>query len=97
MNDVLEKPKRPLSITLISLFMIIGGGGDLIFSFLGLTRLQLGIWFLLYEVLFLTGLLVCGIGLWLLKKWAVYVFAGLSVIAQIVILISAILLEKMSF
>lgn len=84
MDTVAEKSKRPSSITLISVFGIYTGFLSFYFIFRdGVEKLGLGntLFFALGGIAFL----VCGIGFWLMKKWAVYTYAVFAVINQIVL------------
>ena len=83
---ITNKPKRPSSITLISIFGIISGLLSFYYVFqnsiqgpsLGNTMV-----FVLSGIVFLA----CGIGFWLMKKWAVYTYMVFSVINQIFLLV----------
>ena len=82
MTAIMSKPKRPSSITLISVFEIYGA--LMLFYFIfrpGIQNLDLGN----TAFLAIAGiiLLVCGIGFWFMKKWAVYAFAIFGIVAQI--------------
>jgi hypothetical protein len=83
---VVETSERPSSITLISILGIYGGFLSFYWIFReGMQGLGLG-----NTVFFgLGGIvsLVCGIGFWLMKKWAIYVYAGFGIINQIVLLL----------
>ena len=86
MSTVAEKPKRPSSITLISVFGIYAGLLSFYFVFRdGVQGLGLGntLFFILGGIIFL----VCGIGFWMMKKWAVYAYAVFGIIDQIVLLV----------
>lgn len=85
MNNVVEKPKRPSSITLISVFGIYNGLLSFYFIFRdGVQELGPGntLIFALGGIVFF----VCGIGFWLMKKWAVYLYAVFAVINQATLL-----------
>ncbi|RPJ23229.1 MAG: hypothetical protein EHM33_21530 [Chloroflexi bacterium] len=82
MTNVAEKPKRPSSITLISVFGIYTGFLSFYFIFRdGIQELALGntLVFALGGIVFF----VCGVGFWLMKKWAVYLYAIFAVINQV--------------
>jgi hypothetical protein len=86
MSTVVEKPKRPSSITLISVFGIYGGLLSLYSVFRdGVQGLGLGntMFFVLGGIIFL----VCGVGFWMMKKWAVYTYIVFAIIDQIVLLL----------
>ena len=81
------KADRPISITLISLFLIIGNL-LLIWSVFRGTLLQgKSLGEVVYMVFATLVSIVCGIGFWMMKKWAVYAFAVLGVIVQIALLV----------
>lgn len=89
MTETIKEAKvdRPISITLISIFLI-AGNLFLAWPLLRGTLLQgRGMAEALYMVLAVVISLVCGIGFWLMKKWAVYTYAALGVIIQIVLLV----------
>jgi hypothetical protein len=80
------KTKRPSSITLISVFGIYSGLLSFYFIFRdGIQELGLGntVFFAIGGIVFL----VCGIGFWLMKKWAVYLYAVFAVINQVALLV----------
>jgi hypothetical protein len=89
MTTATTKTKRPSSITLISVFEIIGG--FLLFYFIFSPGIQnfvqersVG------ETIFygFSGLVlfVSGIGFWLMKKWAVYAFIVFAIISQVYVI-----------
>jgi len=83
MTDEIAKVKRPPSITIISLYTIFMG--VVILSSLTLRGIQFfGILVVAFMALVGVALLVCGTGLWLMKKWAVGVQAVLIVVSQII-------------
>ncbi len=89
-NETLESVKenksvRPISITLISLWLFFGAltAAWLIFRGYGAS---------LIENTVLVGVggavsLVCGIGFWLMKKWALYVYAVYGLLNQAALLV----------
>lgn len=86
MTDLTSKTKRPSSITLISVFGVLGG--LLSFYFLISIDIQkIGIWNFIFIIFGGIIFLACGIGFWLMKKWAVYTFAVFGIIDQIVLLV----------
>ena len=86
MDNVTEKPKRPSSITLISVIGIYGG--FLLFYFIINTGVQeldpLNTMFFAFGGI---GFFVCGIGFWFMKKWAVYTYAVFAALNQVALLI----------
>lgn len=82
----LTKTKRPSSITLISVFGIIGGLLGFYYIFAGGTT-GLYNWKTLFLGLIGVVFFICGIGFWLMKKWAVYAYAVFGIIDQILLLL----------
>jgi hypothetical protein len=85
-NEV-NKADRPSSITLISVMGILSGLLSFYFL-LGFDIQKLGILSSAFFVLGGIVFLVCGIGFWLMKKWAVYGYAVFAMINQIVLLLT---------
>lgn len=86
MTGEATKTKRPSLITLISVLGIYAGFLSFYFIFRdGVQELGLGntLFFVLGGIVFL----VCGVGFWLMKKWAVYAYVVFSIIDQIVLLL----------
>lgn len=83
---VMNKPKRPSSITLISVLGIYSGllsfyyvsQNDIQGSSLGRT-----VFFVLGGIVFLA----CGIGFWFMKKWAVYTYIVFAILDQIFLIV----------
>jgi len=89
MSEAKTNPKRPLLVTLISLLVIfLGFGGFLSFFNMHGNVQKLGAIYIPLTVFNSVVFLVCGYGLWLMKKWAVYLYTISVVIAQIVLLVS---------
>jgi hypothetical protein len=88
-NETLErvtdsKSVRPVPITLISLWLLFGAFTSAWLIFRGY-----GASFMPNTVLIAVGgvvSLVCGIGLWLMKKWALYVYAIYGLLNQVALL-----------
>ncbi len=76
---------RPTAMTLISLWLILSGLLVVWFAYKGYGTSSIA------NILFLaTGALVslvCGVGFWLMKKWALYIFAAFAVLDQIALLL----------
>jgi hypothetical protein len=86
MTNAVNKTNRPSSITLVSVLLLLFG--LLLFYFLlGLDIQGVGLWnaafFVLPGILFL----LCGIGFWLMKKWAVHTYAIFAIINLIALLV----------
>lgn len=79
-----KKPNRPSSITLISFLAAYSALLSFYFVFRGDVQ---GAGDTVFFVLGGVVLLVCGIGLWLMKKWAVYAYGVFGIINQIVLLL----------
>jgi hypothetical protein len=89
MSDATKNPKRPLLVTLISLLVIfLGFGGFLSFFAMHGNVQKLGAVYTPLTVFNSFVFLVCGFGLWLMKKWAVYLYTISVGIVQIVLLVS---------
>lgn len=75
------KPHRPSSITLISIFLIYSGLMSFYYIFRGALTLSTvdTLFFAFGGIVFI----ICGIGFWLMKKWAVYAYAIFAVINQV--------------
>jgi hypothetical protein len=87
MKDVPKKPKRPFLITLMSILSVYAG-----LMFLYQAFLALIVAFAISDMMrFIVGgiiFLSIGIGLWLMKKWAVHLYT-LSVIVNLIVLLLA--------
>jgi hypothetical protein len=86
MTTEVNKTARPSSITLISVLAIIGAlqiFWALLYPSISTTILRFGAWFALYLAFGAVVLLSCGVGLWLMKKWAVYTYTVFVFISQI--------------
>ena len=87
MANETTKVKRPSSITLISVFAIYGG--ILLFWFIFQVGIQnFGIGNVIFFGISGFVFLICGIGFWLMRKWAVYLYAVFAVVNQIVLLLT---------
>lgn len=77
--------KRPIAITVICVLGFIGAVLiiPLIFSNIAL---QVGSWYPVYLGFSSVIGLVCMVGLWLMKKWAAYMYTGFVVLNQIILL-----------
>lgn len=85
MNEIIEKADRPASITVICVIGFIGAliAVPLIFS---PVAQQIGFWQQFYLGLSSLMGLACMLGLWMMKKWAVHTYIGLTALNQIVLL-----------
>ena len=89
MTTLTTKTNRPSSITLISVFEIVGGFLLIYFMFLQGTQnfaQSRSVWETLFFAFSGLVLLVSGIGFWLMKKWAVYAFIAFAIISQVYVI-----------
>jgi hypothetical protein len=89
MTTLTTKTNRPSSITLISVFEIVGGLLLIYFMFSPGTQnsaQSLSVWETLFLAFSGLVLFVSGIGFWLMNKWAVYTLIGLGLISQVYLL-----------
>jgi len=87
MENETTNVKRPSSISLISSFLILGGILSFWFVFrAGIQNFGIGntIVFLADGIVWI----VCGVGLRLMKKWAVYLFAIFAVVEQVYLVLA---------
>jgi hypothetical protein len=80
---------RPVAITAICIIGLIGVGGSIFLMFSDAVQNLPGWYPALLGVSALIGL-VCMIGLWMMRKWAVYAYTALFVVNQIVLLASGL-------
>ena len=90
MTNSTAKTNRPSSITLISVFEIVGGFLLLYFIFSSgvqnSVQADRSTWETLFFALSGIVLLVSGIGFWLMKKWAVYAFIAFAILSQVYVI-----------
>jgi hypothetical protein len=80
---------RPVPITAICIVGIIGVLGSIYLIFSGATQ-DLPSWYpALLAVSALVGL-VCMIGLWMMRRWAVYAYTAMFVVNQVILLASGL-------
>ncbi|HUV50402.1 MAG TPA: hypothetical protein VMW78_05210 [Anaerolineae bacterium] len=86
-NPVSEKigNKRPTSITIICVVGFIGALLSVPLFFSAIAK-SMGVWYQLYLALVSIMGLVCMVGLWKMKKWAAYTYAGFVSLNQFVML-----------
>ncbi len=89
MTTSTTKTNRPSSITLLSVFEIVAG--FLLFYFIISSGFpnsvqDRAVWETLFLAFSGIVLLVSGIGFWLMKKWAVYVFIAIAIISQVYVI-----------
>ena len=86
MTGETDRSKRPSSITFICVLGFIGAILTVQLVFSSAAR-QIGSWYPPYLAFSALIGLVCMIGLWLMKKWSVYAYAGLALLNQVVLLV----------
>jgi len=87
MDNKTTKSRRPSTITLISVLAVYGG--IMLFWFIFQAGVQgFGIGNTIFYGFGGIMFIVCGIGFWLMKKWAVYLYAVFAVSNQIVLLLT---------
>lgn len=87
MDNETTKTKRPSSITLISVFAVYGG--ILLFWFIFQAGVQnFGVASAIFYGIVGIIFLISGIGFWLMKKWAVYLYTVFAVINFIFLLLT---------
>jgi len=79
------KIERPIAITVICILGFIGAALSITMVFSDIAR-QIGNWFPPYSGSIAAISLVCMIGLWFTKKWAIYTYICLVVLNQIVLI-----------
>ncbi len=79
------KIERPIAITVICILGFIGAALSIPMVFSDIAR-QIGDWFPPYSGSIAAISLVCMIGLWFTKKWAIYTYICLVVLNQIVLI-----------
>ena len=83
MTTSITKTNRPSSITLVSVFEIVGGCLLLYFMFAPGIQNSVqspSVWPTLFFAFSGIVLLVSGIGFWLMKKWALYAFIVFAIL-----------------
>lgn len=88
MNEIsLEKPKRPAPIAVMCIVGFIASllGLPFVFSDLGW---GVGAWYPPYVAITTLIGFACFFGMWMMKKWGMYGYVGLTAVNQIVFLIS---------
>jgi hypothetical protein len=88
--DILQKKKkRPTAILVMCILNIIGAlfVVPLVFSN---TALRIGTWYPAFLGASTIVGLLCTIGYWKMKKWAVYTYASLFIVGQIIMILTGI-------
>lgn len=86
MTEIQEQGKRPIAITVIC---IIGFIGALLVVPVMFTDIvwQVGAWYPPYLGLSTIIGLACMVGLWMMRKWAAYLYTAFAVVNQVVLLV----------
>ncbi len=87
----MNQQKRPLSITLLCILMVIGAlvTIPLMFSTLGSTQLaSMPTWYRPVTILSALIGLVATYGMWTMKKWSVKLYVAMTVLAQIMLIMA---------
>jgi hypothetical protein len=79
------KVERPIAITVICILGFVGAALSIPMVFSDIAR-QIGNWFTPYSASVAAISLICMIGLWFTKKWAIYAYICLVVLNQIVLI-----------
>ncbi|MBP1127238.1 MULTISPECIES: hypothetical protein [Pseudomonas] len=85
MNQPPENAKRPISITIICVLGMLSVLISIALIFSNVTQ-QIGPWFAPYLGFCSVVGLACFIGLWKMKKWAVYTYTGFFLLNQTVMI-----------
>jgi hypothetical protein len=89
MTTSTTQTNRPSSMTLISVFEIVGGFLLVYFIFspgIQTSVQDRSVWETLFFAFSGIVLLVSGIGFWFMKKWAVYAFIAFAIISQVYVI-----------
>lgn len=89
MEETVEKPLRPQAITIICVFGFLGVALS-IPQFFSPKTLQIGSWYLPYLCFSVLMGMVCMLGLWKMKKWAVYTYTVFVILNQIVLYLNGL-------
>ncbi len=84
MEEAFEKPLRPRAITVICVIGFIGVAFSVLQFFVPKVQ-QIGAWYLPYLGGSLVVQLLCLVGLWHMKRWAVFAYAGFVLLNQLVL------------
>ena len=79
------KIERPIAITIICVLGFVGAGLSVPMVLSDVAR-QIGSWFLPYSGSVVAACLACMIGLWFIKRWAIYSYVCLVVLNQVVLI-----------
>ena len=80
-----EKAKRPVAITIICVLGFIGAAITVPIIFSSIAS-SIGAWYPPYLAVSAVVGLACMVGLWMMKKWAVFTYTGLLALNQVVMM-----------
>jgi len=78
--------RRPLVITLLCVFGLIGAATNVPTIFADAAR-KVGAWFPPFLSLSVAVTVICMIGLWKMRRWAVFVYTGFAIVALVLALV----------
>lgn len=84
-ENTLATASRPTSITVICIIGLIGGLFTIPLIFTNIAR-NIGAWYPPYLAFTAAAGFVCMVGLWKMKRWAVFTYTGLVALNQVVML-----------
>lgn len=92
-NDLLDyqesanvTSERPLAITIICVLGFVGTLALIPILFSGIAS-QIGAWYPPFLIFASIVGFTCMVGLWKMKKWAVYLYAGMAIINQLIMVL----------
>jgi hypothetical protein len=85
MTEAVAKPQRPTSITVICIIGFVGAliSVPLLFTSIAL---NIGAWYPPYLAFSIVLGLTSMIGMWMMKKWGAYLYTGMAVVNQFILL-----------
>lgn len=89
MNEPVDKINRPTPITVICIIGFLGALVSVPLIFSPIAK-DIGSWYPPYLGFASAVGLVCMVGLWMMKKWAVYTYIGFVAINQVVMLVMGV-------
>ena len=78
-------PERPTVITVVCVIGVVGAALSVPVMFSDVAR-AIGAWYAPYMACSVIASMVCIIGLWKMRRWSVYLYAGIAVTNQLVTL-----------
>jgi hypothetical protein len=79
--------RRPVIIMVLCVLGLIGAAGNVPTIFADAAR-NVGAWFPPFLALSVVVTVVCMIGLWKMRRWAVFVYTGLALVALVIALMT---------